>query len=139
MGGIVSKGKVGQRYHHKHDVESPQPSVILDDSDADSDAETFEVHPEMELRRPYNANRQSQSHALKKNTAASDSFNEHLRDGYVARCVERDQWLKKVNAQRQQDEIKVSKNMELTRPLTFTGSQHRRVGWPAGGMHEHGW
>ncbi|CAK9009032.1 unnamed protein product [Durusdinium trenchii] len=76
-----------------------------------------------------------------------DTFTDELRAGYAARITAREAWLESIEQHVRDREAKEHRLRTqrqtggTARSLRFgTAIAHKRIpGWPAGGMHEHGW
>mmetsp|Transcript_24412 Transcript_24412/g.39136 ORF Transcript_24412/g.39136 Transcript_24412/m.39136 type:complete len:100 (+) Transcript_24412:38-337(+) len=73
-------------------------------------------------------------------------FSEELSAGYAERVDQRDLWLAEIeeaSLQKEMEEREKEKRAITapTRHIQFgvATTHKRRAGWPAGGMHEHGW
>ncbi|CAJ1435614.1 unnamed protein product, partial [Effrenium voratum] len=138
MGGLVPKAKKISKEEAKN-----MQADLMEGEDSDD-----EYQMEKDALRAMEAGGRDSLAAAYEAMAAKeivyDTFADELRAGYSARLQVREAWLEEINQFHEEREAAAKNKNKLTgtaKSLRFgTAIAHKRIpGWPAGGMHEHGW
>ncbi|CAE7639670.1 unnamed protein product [Symbiodinium sp. CCMP2592] len=144
MGGFVAKGKGGSG---KDEGPKSLKADMMEDEAEDSEDEEHQMEKDA-LRAMEVGGRESLAAAYEAMAAKEvvyDTFSDELRAGYIARVQAREAWCEEVETSHEQREARdkalAQHAASVARSLRFgTAITHKRIpGWPAGGMHEHGW
>mgnify|MGYP002803465049 CR=1 FL=1 len=146
MGGLLGKGS-GNKIT-KAEARSIKAELMEDEAE-DSEDEEYQLEKNA-LRAMEAGGRTSVAAAYEAMAAKEvvyDTFTDELRAGYAARIHAREAWLediaKHVRDREERDRRILFDRQSGTaaKSLRFgTAIAHKRIpGWPAGGMHEHGW
>ncbi|OLQ03712.1 hypothetical protein AK812_SmicGene13300 [Symbiodinium microadriaticum] len=144
MGGFVAKGKGGPG---KDEGPKSLKADMMEDEAEDSEDEEHQMEKDA-LRAMEVGGRESLAAAYEAMAAKEvvyDTFSDELRAGYIARVQAREAWCEEVETSHEQREARdkalAQHAASVARSLRFgTAITHKRIpGWPAGGMHEHGW
>ncbi|CAL1131141.1 unnamed protein product [Cladocopium goreaui] len=146
MGGLMSKGS-GNKIT-KAEARSIKAELMEEEAE-DSDDEEYQMEKNA-LRAMEAGGRTSVAAAYEAMAAKEvvyDTFSDELRAGYAARIQARQAWLEDIEQHvrnREEKERRIlfdRQSATAAKSLRFgTAISHKRIpGWPAGGMHEHGW
>mmetsp|Transcript_17684 Transcript_17684/g.30945 ORF Transcript_17684/g.30945 Transcript_17684/m.30945 type:complete len:152 (+) Transcript_17684:74-529(+) len=151
MGGIVASA--GGPKKSKEDKEHKKRSLDLEDEEMDEDDEEYMMEKkaleELDRMNRENGGNVAQSFkAMAGKDVHFENFTDELRVGYAVRGLERDAWIDQVQADMEEREEEERRRAAVVLQASVKKSiqengmavAHKRIpGWPAGGMHEHGW
>eukprot|EP00440_Ansanella_granifera_P017590 gb/GFBE01019107.1/.p1 GENE.gb/GFBE01019107.1/~~gb/GFBE01019107.1/.p1 ORF type:complete len:150 (+),score=36.79 gb/GFBE01019107.1/:1-450(+) len=147
-GGVAKSGK-----SEKGDEKGGHKSSLLEDPDGDaSDSEDEEYQMEkaaLAAMKQDSTTAAASYQQMHMQEIVYTNFSDQLRAGYATRVAERNKWVDELEAEseRKQEEEERMKATVLVAPIfekptikNGVATAHKRIpGWPAGGMHEHGW